>query len=523
VGAWRGDLPAASSGDCVSDAPEGRTAAGPPDTRRRRRRFGPALALTVAGAVVPGVGFLAAGRRTLGAAVLVVFLLLVGGGVWLATAGRDTAIRWAVESSSLLWIAVTAGVVAAVWIVLVVAQHLVLRPRPARGWQTALGALLVLVLAAAVALPAYEVTRLASVQRSLLAGLFGTHRSATVDENVDAFTQDRVNVLLLGGDSGPGRDGVRTDTVVVASIDTHTGATTMFSLPRNLENLPFPAGSPLAAAYPKGFTAPREDEGLLNAVYRNGPMLHPGLLGATDNEGADWLKLGVGQALGLHLDYYVLVNMEGFSRLVDDLGGITVNVNYWVPINGIPDSNVLPDDYIAPGANQHLDGYLALQYARGRYGLNDYLRMQRQRCVLNAVLQSADPVTVLKDYQQLADTTQGIVRTDIPEKVLDDFVSVALEAKKAPIRSVVFDSSVINPAYPDYPKIRGIVSSALADPGTPSAAAQTSSAPTATPSPSAGAPAPESGAVADVTDACAYDPAQAGAALAAGKPPTRKG
>jgi LCP family protein required for cell wall assembly len=377
-----------------------------------------------------------------------------------------------------------------------------------------------------VALPAYEVTRLASVQRSLLAGLFGSHRSATVDENADAFTQDRVNVLLLGGDSGPGRDGVRTDTVVVASIDTHTGATTMFSLPRNLENLPFPAGSPLAAAYPKGFTAPREDEGLLNAVYRNGPMLHPGLLGATDNEGADWLKLGVGQALGLHLDYYVLVNMEGFSRLVDDLGGITVNVNYWVPINGIPDSNVLPDDYIAPGANQHLDGYHALQYARGRYGLNDYLRMQRQRCVLNAVLQSADPVTVLKDYQQLADTTQGIVRTDIPESVLDDFVSVAVQAKKAQIRSVVFDSSVINPAYPDFTKVRSIVSSALADPGTPSAAAQTSSQPTTTPStaaPTTPAPAPESGAVTNVRDSCAYDPVQAAAALAAGKPPTRKG
>lgn len=505
-------------------AAEGRAAAG--GAGRRRRRFGPALALTVAGAVVPGTAFLAAGRRKLGLAVLLVFLLLVAGGAYLATAGRGTAIRWAVESNSLLWVAVVSGVVAAVWIVVLVAQYLVLRPRPARGWQTALGGLLVLVLAAAVALPAYEVTHLASVQRSLIAGVFGTHRSATVDENADAFTQDRVNVLLLGGDSGPGRDGVRTDTVVVASIDTHTGATTLFSLPRNLENLPFPPGSPLAAAYPQGFTAPREDEGLLNAVYRNGPMLHPGLLGATDNEGADWLKLGVGQALGLHLDYYVLVNMEGFSRLVDDLGGITVNVNYWVPINGIPDSNVLPDDYIAPGPDQHLDGYHALQYARGRYGLNDYLRMQRQRCVLDAVLKSADPVTVLKDYQQLADTTQGIVRTDIPASVLDDFVSVALEAKKAPIRSVVFDSSVINPAYPDYTKIQSIVSSALADPGTPSAAAQTSSAPAPTPStgaPTTTAPAPESGAVTDVTDACAYDPAQAAAALAAGKPPTRKG
>jgi LCP family protein required for cell wall assembly len=520
----------------VSHAParaEEPAADGRPHGRSRRRRFGPALLLTVVGAVVPGTAFLAAGRRKLGAVVLTLFVLLVAGAAYLATAGRGTAVRWAVERGSLLWVAVGAGVVAAAWIAVLVAQYLALRPRPARGWQTAVGGLLVLVLACAVALPAYEVTHLADEQRSLLNGVFGTHRSATVDENASAFTQPRVNVLLLGGDSGPGRDGVRTDTVVVASIDTRTGATTMFSLPRNLENLPFPAGSPLAAAYPNGFTAPREDEGLLNAVYRNGPMLHPGLLGATDNEGADWLKLGVGQALGLHLDYYVLVNMEGFSRLVDDLGGITVNVNYWVPINGIPDTTVLPDDYIAPGKDEHLDGYHALQFARGRYGLNDYLRMQRQRCVLNAVLQAADPVTVLKDYQQLAETTQGIVRTDIPEKVLDDFVSVALEAKKAPIRSVVFDSSVINPAYPDYGKIRSIVSAALAGPGAPSAAAQASTAPTATPStspsssPSSGAsssaPAPEGGAVTDVSDACAYDPAQAAAALAAGKPPTRKG
>ena len=43
-------------------------------------------------------------------------------------------------------------------------------------------------------------------------------------------------------------------------------------------------------------------------------------------------------------------------KLVDALGGITVNINYWVPINGIPDSNVLPDDYFTPGPNQHLDG-----------------------------------------------------------------------------------------------------------------------------------------------------------------------
>jgi hypothetical protein len=155
--------------------------------------------------------------------------------------------------------------------------------------------------------------------------------------------------------------------------------------------------------------------------------------------------------------------------------------------------------------------------------------MQRQRCTLDAILQAADPVTVLKSYQQLADTTQGIVRTDIPQQVLADFVDEAFKAKKAPIRSVVFDNSVINPAYPDYARIRSIVASAVADPGTPSNAAETTSPPatstpaTTTPAASSTAPAPEGGAVKSVTDACAYDPVQASAALAAGKPPTRKG
>ena len=168
-------------------------------------------------------------------------------------------------------------------------------------------------------------TRLAFTQRDLIAGVFDDDgRSATVDDSPDPFgDQERVNVLLLGGDGGEGRDGVRTDTVIVASIDTETGDTALFSLPRNLENLPFPADSPLAEAYPDGFNAGEESESLLNAVYRNGPAEYPDILGPTDYPGADFLKLGVGEALGLDIDYFVLVNLDGFSRLVDALGGIT--------------------------------------------------------------------------------------------------------------------------------------------------------------------------------------------------------
>ena len=211
-------------------------------------------------------------------------------------------------------------------------------------------------------------------------------------------------------------------------------------------------------------------------MYRNGPRDHPDVLGPTDNPGADFLKLGVGEALGLKIDYYVLVNMDGFSQLIDALGGITVNVNYWVPVNGVTSTGELPDDYIAPGPNQHMDGERALNYARGRFGLSDYLRMARQRCMINAIVKAADPVTLLSRYQQIAASTQNIVSTDIPQSVVGDFVDLALKVKDAGIKSVVFDDSVIKPAYPDYDKMRSLVEDALHP---PSPGASSGPAPTA--------------------------------------------
>jgi LCP family protein required for cell wall assembly len=487
--------------------------------RRAERGFGSALGWTVVGAVVPGTAFLAAGRRILGAITLLLFLLLVGGGTWLATGGRRAAVRTAVDTGALLWVVGGIALVAFLWIVVVVAGYRMLLPSRVGRGQHVLGALVVLVLVAAVAAPAVVAGRLAATQRDLVAGVFRDNgKSATVVDTPDPFgDQARVNVLLLGGDGGQDREGVRTDTVIVASIDTATGDTTLFSLPRNLENLPFPADSPLAAVYPNGFQAGSESESLLNAVYRNGPAEHPDILGPTDNPGADFLKLGVGEALGLKIDYYVLVNLDGFSRLVDALGGITVNVNYYVPVGGEPSIGTLPDDYIAPGPNQHMDGFTALAYARGRFGLTDYDRMARQRCTIDAIINAADPVTLLGKYQELAATTQDIVSTDIPQSALGDFVDLAFLVKDATTRSVVFDPNLINPAYPDYDQMRQIVQDAL----TPASSAPASSDPAA-PTTAAEGPTPPEGPAADVGDACAYDPVLAQEALDQGEPPTRR-
>lgn len=511
-----------------------------PPSPRRAGSFRAALGLTVLNALLPGTAFLATGRRVLGGIVLALFLLVAAGGAWIATGGQRSAIRAAVDTSSLLWIVAGVAVVAVLWSVVVVAGYRLLLPRGTPGGKRALGGAVVLLLVAAVLAPAVLTGRIALTQRNLIAEVFTDEgRSATVDDDPDPFgTQERVNVLLLGGDGGEGREGVRTDTVIVASIDTETGETTLFSLPRNLEDLPFPADSPLADLYPDGFDAGSESESLLNAVYRNGPAMYPDALGATDNPGADFLKLGVGEALGLEIDYYVLINLEGFSQLVDALGGITVDVNYWVPVGGEPSTGALPDDYIAPGPDQFMDGETALAFARGRFGLTDYDRMDRQRCTIDAIVDAADPVTLLRKYQQLARTTKDVVFTDIPRSVLGDFVDLAFLVKDAGIRSVVFDDSVINPAYPDYDRIRGAVYLALSEPNldafaepdapAPGDDAEESSAPTpSAPTPSTSAPSTGAGDASepvfpsDVRDACAYDPAAAQQALLAGEPPTR--
>ncbi|MDO8362252.1 MAG: LCP family protein [Actinomycetota bacterium] len=226
--------------------------------------------------------------------------------------------------------------------------------------------------------------------------------------------ENRVNVLLLGGDAGPGRWSLRTDTMVVISIDPLTGDTAMISVPRNLRNLPFPPGTALAAKYPRGF------DDLANAVY---PIvnMHRELAGGGDDAGAQAIKLGIAQLLGMPIHYYVLVNMAGFVDVIDALGGIDIDIARRVPSPGNPPGakhDVPP--YIEAG-QQHLDGTLALAYARSRSADSDYQRMARQRCVLAAIANAATPAALATGLGDLVGAFGDAVRTDIPRERLGEF------------------------------------------------------------------------------------------------------
>ncbi len=428
--------------------------------RRIPRSFPRALGMTVVGTVIPGAGLVAAGRRKTGLTVVAAFMAVVCAAGYLVVSHQQTLLHWAVRSDALLVIAIALPALALAWVTVIVGTYRSLLPRDTRFWQRLLGYGLVVALATTVLAPLAIAGRYAQLQRSVVDHVFASpaSRSATRPTQVSAVDpwggRDRVNLLLLGGDGGPNRVGVRPDTLVVASIDTHTGATALFSLPRNLKKVPFPPGSALARAYPHGFAGPGDqEEWLLNAIYENVPAQHPGLL-QSDSPGADATKLAVGAALGLTIDYYILINLKGFRELVDALGGITVNINQRVAIGGASDEGKKPSGWIQPGPGQHLDGYHALWFARGRYGADDYQRMERQRCALKAIIDQADPVRILTRYESIAATSRDLVETDVPGFMLPAFVDLSTKIKDTSVRSTVFTNEVIQPSNPNYRQIQ---------------------------------------------------------------------
>ena len=450
--------------------------------------------MTFVGAMFPGSGYLYAGRKALGAVILVAWLALLGTAAWYFRDGIQSVLDLAFDPTRLKLFAgaLIAGLV--VWAFVVFTSYRLVRPRDRPRSHTVVGNLLVVALCLVMTYPVVTAARNVLAHADFVETVFSHNESATTPEgrtkeNPWAGT-DRVNVLLLGGDGGEGRTGVRTDTVILISMNTHTGKTVMFSLPRNMMNAQFPEDSPLHDEYPYGYTG-AEDPAyyMLNAIYGQVPVNYPGILGKSDNEGADAIKQAVSGSLGVPVDYYVLVNLEGFKEIVDAMGGITVNINEPVAINGNTDAGIPPTDYLDPGPDQHLDGFKALWFARGRWDSDDYARMDRQRCTVDAIIDAANPMTLFRHYTDLVKAGKDVVYTDIPRDLAPAFVELALKVKDAKTKSVVFKPSEnFSSSDPDFDWMQESVQKALhppkRDPDKPKKASTSE----------------------DAQDACAYNP-----------------
>ncbi|HLA16595.1 MAG TPA: LCP family protein [Candidatus Limnocylindrales bacterium] len=290
-----------------------------------------------------------------------------------------------------------------------------------------------------------------------------------------AWTRDRrLDVLLLGVDSGPGRWSLRTDTMILVSVDLETATAAMFGIPRNLVNVPLPKES--AGSFPECRCYPR----LLNSLYVYA-MGHPSTFPGGDNRGFRAVAGAIETLTGVDLDGIAIVDLNGFVKLVNALGGLRITVPSAVYDQRYPkpDGTGNIELYIKAG-RQKMNGFTALAYARSRHGSSDYSRMRRQQEVLVALRKQVKPCTVLADLPKFIKALKGTVTTTFKPEALPDLLRLA--ARVNIDRAARY--SLAPPTYPEYlgkadwkrirTLVRHVFDKARAKAATPDAAASPS-------------------------------------------------
>ncbi|MEV0406417.1 LCP family protein [Actinoallomurus sp. NPDC050550] len=448
-----------------------------------------ALGLTFASAVVWGVAHVAAGRRAVGFTLMALLALLVAGSATLVLAFQDTMKQLVVQD---LWLnVITAAIIALalVWALIVIRSYQVVRPP---GLPTAMriaSTTLVVVLSVLICTPFVYAANATYVLRDTLSKIFpgDDHSGQKVDAANPWKNMPRVNVLLLGGDGGKDRTGIRTDSMTVASIDTKTGNTVMLSIPRGLYGMDMPPR--LRSRFPNGYQGEPgpgivgRDRGLLNELYLYGehhPDLEPGY--KSGQRGPHLLEDVIEYLLGLKINYYVMVNLGGFKDIVNAMGGVDVHIEKppansgmpGLPIGGDPDKHTAPTGYLYPGKH-HLNGEQALWYGRNRHADDDFHRMDRQKCLLKDIAEQANPQKVVTHFEKLAEAATNTISTNIPSALLPALVKLSGTVKHgADITSLTYSPYKISGFHTDrradatmIQVMRRVAAKAIADSANP--------------------------------------------------------
>ena len=216
--------------------------------------------------------------------------------------------------------------------------------------------------------------------------------------------------LIIGVDDR--KDGnetsVRSDTLMLLRVQPRTGGISLLSIPRDTRVMIRGRGqSKINAAYAYGYLHPQE-------LYAdNVSQQEAGMALA-----AETVEEFVGiRNFYYRVDYVIQLNFAGFARLIDALGGITIDV----PTHIIDESYPTPDYGVMrvefmPGP-QHLDGAHALIYARTRHADSDFGRIQRQQQVTQAVIAAVRQMNIRQWWRIINDAPQivgGSIRTTMP-------------------------------------------------------------------------------------------------------------
>ena len=199
----------------------------------------------------------------------------------------------------------------------------------------------------------------------------------------------QLNILLLGSDQRPYEGGLRTDTILLVTLNPSKNTVNITSFPRDLY------------VYIPGYTINR-----INTAYYFG--------------GFDLLALTIEYNFGVYPDHYALINFSSFTRVIDDLGGIDVDVAV-----SLTDHRDGYGNYTMRAGRVHMDGETALWYVRSRYSTSDFDRGRRQQEVLLGIFYRLMNLDVVAKAPQFYKLYKNDVVTDLKLDNIKPFLPMA--------------------------------------------------------------------------------------------------
>jgi LCP family protein required for cell wall assembly len=246
----------------------------------------------------------------------------------------------------------------------------------------------------------------------------------------------RVTILFTGFDSAPGRGETLYDSLMVVSYDPITNSVQMVSVPRDSTSFPLYFGS--HNVVPSWLR--------LNTIPTN--VVKEGIVGSPDSPYMTLVN-EVGYLVGIHIDYYAAMDLGGFVKMIDSVGGIDV-VNPAVIDDGSYDwlDGSRFGFYLAAGA-QHLDGRHALAYVRSRKspGDNDFGRSSRQQQVLVGLMHKMAQPDQILNLPSLISTLGSSVTTNFPADQVANYLDIGQKIPGDNIKQVVLSP---DQSYSEY-------------------------------------------------------------------------
>lgn len=395
-----------------------------PDSRPTDRRR---LLAATASSLVPGLGQALNGRLR-PAVVFLAPTLVVALATWLiANSDRPTMLLARIIAPSILGLLLVLNVVVLAWRAVALLHAFTDRRYPGRPGR--LGAVGLAGLLVVTVLPHALAWNYGTAAQAMFGRIFAGSAVRSVSAAPPPADGERLNVLLIGVDSAPGRTEALTDSLIVVSLDPVGRTVSMVSIPRDLANVPLGNGD----------------------VY--GPKINS-LMSWADRRPADFpgggiraLEDAVGALFGIPIHYYARVDLTGFVAMVDAVGGVDIEVRKALNDPKYPRLDGTRGWFVSPGP-QHFDGADALAYARIRKsaGESDLTRAARQQEVLVALRNRAVSAGILFSLPKLLAAVGATVRTDLPPERLPQLAALAEQIGGSSTTKLVLGSPLIKSA-----------------------------------------------------------------------------